>query len=102
MFEEDNGKKMSRVEKDFTEALVFEQANEFAEAIKRYRFLISHYPRRSRASRNSTRLDPGNSHRGIQSPSLGIAGDHDKSHQEIQIPHRRSTRCACRRAGGNG
>lgn len=44
LFEEANGKKLSRAEREFVEAQVFEQANEFAEAIKRYRFIVSHFP----------------------------------------------------------
>jgi tetratricopeptide (TPR) repeat protein len=44
LFEEANEKKLSRAEREFVEAQVFEQASEFAEAIKRYRFIISHYP----------------------------------------------------------
>jgi len=44
LYEEINGKKMSRAEREFVEAQVFEQANESTEAIKRYRFIVSHFP----------------------------------------------------------
>ena len=43
LLEENNGKKISRSEGDLIEAQVFEQANESTEAIKRYRFVISHF-----------------------------------------------------------
>lgn len=44
LFEEVNAKKLSRAEREFIEAQVFEQAGEFKEAIKRYRFIVSHFP----------------------------------------------------------
>lgn len=50
LFEEANGKKLSRAEREFVEAQVFEQANEFAEAIKRYRFIVSHFPGNTEAA----------------------------------------------------
>lgn len=44
LFEEVSGKRTSRAEGEFIEAQVFEQAGEFKDAIKRYRFIVGHFP----------------------------------------------------------
>jgi tetratricopeptide (TPR) repeat protein len=43
MFVEDRPKRPSPVEMDFIEAQIFDQSQEFKEAIKRYRFIVNHY-----------------------------------------------------------